>query len=243
MDCSTYGASNNPDGRDIKLGENANTGEQLELTANLALRAYAIGVFPMAEEKDCETVFWVDPRTRGILPLENFKVPRRLRRTIRNTSLKVRSDTAFDQVIDGCAEAAPSRGREDTWINPPIKKLFRELFDLGHAHTVECWNGDQLVGGLYGLSLGGAFFGESMFSRDRDASKIALVHLAARLQYGGFTLLDAQFPNPHLEQFGAKEITRSKFKVLLDKALDRPAQWPKSFPPESLDRFLKTLRN
>lgn len=212
--------------------------DELELTANLALKAYAIGVFPMAERRDADMVYWVDPRTRGVLPLERFRIPKRLRRTIRQGGFTIRTDHAFDAVIDACAEATEQKGREDSWINPPIRNLFRELFDLGHAHTVEYWRKGELLGGLYGLALGGAFFGESMFSRTTDASKIALVHLAARLDYGGYLLLDAQFPNPHLAQFGAEEISRAKFRRLLDRALDRPAMWPKAFPPAALDRFI-----
>ena len=215
----------------------------LELTVNLALKAYGVGVFPMAEQSSSDVVYWVDPRTRGIIPLDDFHVPKRLRRTLRQRPFAIRTDTAFDRVIDDCAESTTQKGREDTWINPAIRRLFRELFDLGHAHTVECWDGDRLVGGLYGLALGGAFFGESMFRRATDASKIALAHLVARLDYGGFVLLDAQFPNPHLTQFGAREITRANFRRLLDKALDRPAQWPKAFPPAAFERFLDSVKD
>lgn len=213
--------------------------EELELTPNLALKAYGIGVFPMAERRDSDVVYWVDPRVRGVLPLDGFRVPKRLRRTIRKGGFEIRTDSAFDAVIDACAEATEQKGREDSWINPPIRKLFRELFDLGHAHTVEYWRDGELLGGLYGLSLGGAFFGESMFSRTPDASKVALVHLAARLVYGGFILLDAQFPNPHLEQFGAEEVSRAAFRVRLDNALDRPAAWPRTFPEAAMERFLE----
>lgn len=216
-----------------------NPEDDLELTANLALKAYGIGVFPMAERRDSDVVYWVDPRVRGVLPLDGFRVPKRLRRTIRQGGFEIRTDTAFDAVIDACAEATQQKGREDSWINPPIRKLFRELFDLGNAHTVEYWRDGELLGGLYGLALGGAFFGESMFSRASDASKVALVHLAARLVYGGYVLLDAQFPNPHLAQFGAVDMTRAKFRRRLDKALDRPARWPKAFPPAAFERFLK----
>lgn len=211
----------------------------LELTPNLALKAYGIGVFPMAERRDSDVVYWVDPRTRGILPLDRFHTPKRLRRTIRRGGFEIRTDSAFDAVINACAESTEQKGREDSWINPPIHKLFRELFDLGHVHTVEYWREGELLGGLYGLTLGGAFFGESMFSRANDASKIALIHLAARLVYGGFTLLDAQFPNPHLSQFGAEEVPRERFRQLLDKALDRPAHWPKTLPDAALSRFLE----
>lgn len=212
--------------------------EELELTANLALKAYAIGVFPMAERRDADTVYWVDPRMRGILPLDRFRVPKRLRKTIRRGGFQIRTDTAFDAVIDACAEATDQKGREDSWINPQIRGLFRELFDLGHAHTIEYWRDGELLGGLYGLALGGAFFGESMFSRTSDASKIALTHLAARLDYGGYVLLDAQFPNPHLAQFGAEDVSRARFRRLLDRALDRPAMWPKAFPEAAFERFL-----
>lgn len=212
--------------------------DELELTPNLALKAYGIGVFPMAEQRDDDVVYWVDPRVRGVIPLDRFRVARRLRRTIRKGGFEIRTDSAFDAVIDACAESTSQKGRQESWINPPIRGLFRELFDLGHAHTVEYWRGGELKGGLYGLALGGAFFGESMFSRSTDASKIALVHLAARLVYGGYILLDAQFPNPHLTQFGAEEIKRDEFRRRLDQALDRPAQWPKAFPAAAFDRFL-----
>ncbi len=213
--------------------------EDQELTPNLALRAYGVGVFPMAERRDSEVIYWVEPRTRGVLPIEGFRVPKRLRRTIRQGGFEIRTDTAFDAVIDACAEATDQKGREDSWINPQIRKLFRELFDHGRVHTVEYWREGALLGGLYGLALGGAFFGESMFSRTPDASKIALVHLAARLVYGGFTLLDAQFPNPHLAQFGAEEISRANFRRRLDKALDRPAAWPPALPVAAFERFLE----
>ncbi len=215
--------------------------DHLELTATLALKAYAIGVFPMAEQRDTDVVYWVDPRTRGIIPFDSFRASRSLRKAIRKSGLVIRTDSAFDAVIDACAESTQQKGREETWINEPIRELFRELFDLGHAHTVECWRDGRLVGGLYGLALGGAFFGESMFSRETDASKIALVHLVARLEYGGFTLLDAQFPNPHLAQFGATEISRARFRMLLDKALDRPAQWPNPYPAAAFDRFMEKI--
>jgi len=225
--------------RELSLSERRGE-EDLELTPELAVKAYGIGVFPMAEERDSDVVYWVDPRVRGVLPLDGFHTPKRLRRTIRKGGFEIRTDSAFDAVIDACAEPTNQKGREDSWINPPIRKLFRELFDLGYVHTVEYWRDDALLGGLYGLSLGGAFFGESMFSRTADASKIALVHLAARLVYGGYTLLDAQFPNPHLDQFGALEVPRARFKRLLDSALDRPALWPRTLPDAALLRFLET---
>lgn len=214
--------------------------EEPELTAALALRAYSIGVFPMAERSDSDAIYWVDPRSRGVLPLDTFHVSKRLRRTVRQGVFDIRIDNDFDGVIAGCAAPSTMAGREDTWINPPIARVFRELFDMGHAHCVESWLDGQLVGGLYGLAIGGAFFGESMFSRATDASKVALVHLAARLDYGGFTLLDSQFPNPHLNQFGAEDIGKTEFRRRLDNALDSAAKWPATFLDTALNSFLET---
>lgn len=214
-------------------------GDDIELTVDLALKAYSIGVFPMAEHRDATEVYWLDPRTRGVLPLDDFRIPKRLRRTVRQGRFQVYTDRAFDDVIDACAESTFQKGREDSWINDSIRDLFRDLFDAGYAHTIECWRNSRLVGGLYGLAIGGAFFGESMFSRETDASKVALVHLAARLNYGGYTLLDAQFPNPHLAQFGAEDVPKAEFRRRLDRALDRPAAWPKAFPAAALERFLR----
>jgi leucyl/phenylalanyl-tRNA--protein transferase len=187
------------------------------ITAQLLLRAYAEGVFPMAERRDDPTLYWLSPESRGIIPLHGFHVPRRLARTVRNDRFSVTVDTAFDQVIRACAAAAP--GREETWINAEILALYTELHRTGFAHSVECWNGTQLVGGLYGVSLGAAFFGESMFSCERDASKVALVHLVARLIAGGFELLDAQFLTEHLAQFGAVAIPRRDYLKRLAKAV------------------------
>jgi leucyl/phenylalanyl-tRNA--protein transferase len=181
------------------------------------LACYASGVFPMADARDDERIFLIDPQQRGVLPLERFHVPRRLARTVRQDLFEVRIDTAFSEVLALCAELAPDR--PETWINRPIEELYEELYDLGYAHSVECWLGGRLVGGLYGVALKGAFFGESMFSRATDASKVALAHLAARLIAGGFVLLDAQFMTEHLRQFGAEEISRSDYRVRLDKAL------------------------
>ena len=212
--------------------------DDLELTPALALQAYSIGVFPMAERSDLDAIYWVDPRSRGVLPLDTFHVSKRLRRKVRQGAFDVRTDTNFDCVIEGCAAPSTMAGREDTWINPPIARVFRELHSMGHAHSVECWLDGELVGGLYGLALGGAFFGESMFSQATDASKVALVHLAARLTYGGFILLDSQFPNPHLNQFGAEDIGRAVFRRRLDTALDQPAQWPMDMPEAALHQFL-----
>src|SRR5690606_20288241 len=188
-----------------------------ELTPQMLLRAYALGVFPMAEGRQDPEIYWIDPEDRGILPLENFHVPRRLRRTLRQRPFEIRCDTAFREVILGCAEPAPDR--PDTWINDEILRLNTELFEMGYAHTVECWRDDTLVGGLYGIAIGGAFFGESMFSRVRDASKVALVHLVLRLRTGGFRLLDIQFTTGHLRRFGAVEIDRADYQRLLDAAI------------------------
>jgi leucyl/phenylalanyl-tRNA---protein transferase len=194
------------------------------VTADLLLQAYAEGIFPMAERRDSETLYWVSPESRGILPLDEFHVSRRLARTVRSGRFRVTADTAFADVIHACA--APGQGdRKQSWINDEIVRLYTGLFDLGHAHSIECWNGSNLVGGLYGVSLGGAFFGESMFSRERDASKVALVHLVARLTQGGFTLLDAQFLTEHLAQFGAVEIPRDDYLELLHDAIARTARF------------------
>jgi leucyl/phenylalanyl-tRNA--protein transferase len=182
------------------------------------LNCYRRGVFPMADSREDMRLFLMDPDLRGILPLHRFHVPSRLRKTVRKDPFKVTVDTAFNRVIEACA--APHPSRPATWINDAILNLYGALHRQGHAHSVECWSADnQLVGGLYGVSLGGAFFGESMFSRATDASKIALVHLVARLKLGGYQLLDAQFHNPHLEQFGLEEITRQAFRELLWQAL------------------------
>tara|TARA_R110000744_G_scaffold283077_1_gene394640 strand:+ start:1302 stop:2054 length:753 start_codon:yes stop_codon:yes gene_type:complete len=181
------------------------------------LACYRRGVFPMADSRDDPNLFLVDPDLRGILPLDAFHIPRRLKRTVIQEPYRVTADTAFTRVMEFCAEEGA--GRESTWINSAILNLYSTLHREGHAHSIECWDGDQLVGGLYGVAIGGAFFGESMFSRATDASKIALVHLAARLIAGGYTLLDAQFHNPHLEQFGLIEISRADFKARLRDAL------------------------
>jgi len=181
------------------------------------LACYARGVFPMAEARDDPRVFLVEPDQRGVIPLDRFHIPSRLRRTVRNEPYQVRVDTAFAAVLDVCAASAA--GREDTWINDPIRRLYVELHARGHAHSIECWQNEALVGGLYGVTLGGAFFGESMFSRARDASKIALVHLVARLRLGGWRLLDAQFLTEHLSQFGAVETPQTAYLRMLKPAL------------------------
>jgi leucyl/phenylalanyl-tRNA--protein transferase len=194
-----------------------------EITPEILLKAYAAGIFPMAEDEDDPTLFWVEPRERGIMPLDGFRIGRRLARTVRADAFDVRVDHDFDAVIAGCA--APRRDRDRTWISERIRRLYGELFDLGQCHTVETYRAGRLVGGLYGVRLGAAFFGESMFHRERDASKVALVHLVARLKRGGFRLLDTQFVTQHLAQFGALEVPRREYKRLLAAALDEPAEW------------------
>jgi leucyl/phenylalanyl-tRNA--protein transferase len=189
----------------------------IEITPQVLLKAYACGIFPMAESAEDNALYWIEPERRGILPLDGMHVPKRLARTIRSDVFEVKIDRNFEAVIDGCA--APRSGRRSTWINGRIRTLYRELFALGHCHTVEVWQDGVLAGGLYGVHLGRAFFGESMFSKARDASKIALVYLVARLVYGGFTLLDTQFVTGHLARFGAIEVSRDEFQRLLEGAL------------------------
>jgi len=189
----------------------------IDITPQVLLKAYACGIFPMAESADDSALYWIEPERRGILPFDQFHVPRRLARTIRQNRYEIRVDHDFHGVIDGCAEAQP--GRRSTWINKRIRTLYGELFELGCCHTVEVWMDGNLAGGLYGVRLAGAFFGESMFSRARDASKIALVYLVARLKYGGFQMLDTQFLTDHLSAFGAVEVSREKFQGLLEDAL------------------------
>lgn len=190
---------------------------QPTVTADLLLRAYAGGVFPMAETADDPELFWVDPELRGLLPLDDFHVPKRLARTVRADRFEVTVDRDFEAVVDGCA--APAPGRENTWINVEIRRLYGELFERGRVHTIECRREGRLVGGLYGVRLGGAFFGESMFSLETDASKVALVHLVARLRAGGFLLLDTQFLTTHLARFGAIEIPRAVYRRRLAAAV------------------------
>lgn len=180
------------------------------------LNGYATGVFPMGEAREDPRIFLVEPEERGVIPLDGFHIPTRLKRTVRTEPFVVRVSTAFDAVLDACASPAP--GREDTWINGPIRRLYLALQSMGHAHSIECWKDERLVGGLYGVTLGGAFFGESMFSRERDASKVALVHLVARLKMGGWRLLDAQFLTDHLSQFGAVETPQATYLEMLKVA-------------------------
>ena len=196
----------------------------LPITPRLLLSAYAAGIFPMAEDRDSSVVHWIEPRERGIIPLDGFHVPRRLRRTFRRLPFTLTADTDFPAVIRACAESVPGRTR--TWLNDDLIGLYVELHRAGHAHSVECRQGGRLVGGLYGVSLGAAFFGESMFSRERDASKLALVELVGRLRAGGYLLLDAQFVTGHLDQFGAFELSRDAYRTHLALALERQASFP-----------------
>ena len=200
----------------------------VRLTPDILLAAYAGGVFPMAESADDPELFWVDPHRRGILPLDGFHVPHRLRRVVRQGSFEIRVDSAFEDVIRGCAEATEKR--PNTWINEEIVRLYAALFARAAAHSVESWNDGILVGGLYGVSVGAAFFGESMFSRITDASKVALVHLVARLRLGGYRLLDTQFLTPHLARFGGTEISRARYHRLLADALAYRASFPVALP-------------
>lgn len=191
--------------------------DQFEITPDILLRAYSIGLFPMAESAEDPNLFWVDPELRGIFPLDKLVVSKSLAKTIRADRFEVRVDHDFDAVIDACAE--PKEGREKTWINVRIRRLYRQLFDMGRVHTVECWADGELAGGLYGVHIGAAFFGESMFHRKTDASKVALVHLVARLARGNFRLLDAQFVTPHLATLGAVELPKEAYRRLLGDAI------------------------
>lgn len=195
----------------------------IEITPDVLLKAYACGIFPMAESADDPALYWIEPDMRGIIPLRGFHLPARLARTVRSTRYTVHIDRDFDAVIEGCAE--PKQDRARTWINIRIRRIYRSLFDHGHCHTVEVYDRDHLIGGLYGVSLGRAFFGESMFHRARDASKIALVHLVARLKLGGYRLLDTQYVTEHLRTFGAVEIPKRRYHRLLEEALPGDANF------------------
>ncbi len=210
-----------------------------DVTPDLMLRAYRAGLFPMAETRRGDRLYWLDPEQRGILPLDSFHLPRRLRRTVSNGGFTVTADRDFPTVISLCA--APAEGRQDTWINRDIERLFTALHARGHAHSIEVYADDALVGGLYGVVLGGAFFGESMFSLARDASKVALVHLVARLRLGGFTLLDTQFVTSHLSQFGAVEVAREAYKTMLEAAAKVPARWVGDPDPALLEAAFAAL--
>ncbi len=208
------------------------------LTPQLLLGAYASGIFPMAESRHDPDLYWIDPDMRGVIPLDRFHIPRRLRKTLRQGPFEIRCNTAFMETVRGCAE--PQGDRPETWINDEIQRLYKALYDMGFAHSVECWNDGELVGGLYGVSLGGAFFGESMFSRATDASKIALCHLAARLRKGGFTLLDSQFLTEHLRQFGTEEIDRAEYKARLAAALKLNVDFQPELSDEELAAFIQS---
>jgi leucyl/phenylalanyl-tRNA--protein transferase len=210
--------------------------EFTRLTAELLVRAYSAGIFPMAETGEAATVFWLDPPVRGILPLDAFHVPRRLAKTVRRQVFDVRCDTAFGRVMRCCAEA--TRQRTDTWINGEIIRAYTELHERGCAHSVESWRGEELVGGIYGVSLGGAFFGESMFWRQTDASKVALVHLVARLKLAGYRLLDIQFVTDHLRRFGAVDIPRGVYLQRLADALSAATAFPAAPAAEGFDEAL-----
>jgi leucyl/phenylalanyl-tRNA--protein transferase len=185
-----------------------------QLTPELLLSAYASGIFPMADRRDSKDVYWVDPRSRGILPLDGFHISRSLARRLRQGDYRIAISTDLGAVLDGCAD------RDETWINGTIRDLTRELFEAGHAHTLEVWRGDRVIGGVYGITLGGAFFGESMFSKETDGSKIALAWLVDHLRRTGFTLFDTQFTTPHLVSLGAIEIPREDYRTRLDVALN-----------------------
>ncbi len=213
----------------------------IEITPQVLLKAYTCGIFPMAESADDPALYWIEPQHRGILPLNAVHIPRRLARSLRTSPFSVKVDKDIEAVIDGCASSHP--GRRSTWINERIRILYRQLFELGHCHTVEVWDGERLVGGLYGVALNGAFFGESMFSRTRDASKMALVYLAARLAQGGFILLDTQFVTEHLRQFGTVEVNRDEFHNLLEQALKVDADFHALPEDASADDVLAVLES
>ena len=196
-----------------------------EITSDILLRAYSIGLFPMAEDRDSDHLYWVEPEERGVFPLDGLIISRSLGKTIRSDVFEVRADGAFESVMKACAN------RDRTWINADILRLYGELFERGNAHSIEVRREGELVGGLYGVSLGGAFFGESMFHVARDASKVGLAHLVARLRMGGYKLLDTQFLTPHLESLGAVEISRAAYRLRLAAAIERTADFA-AFPPE-----------
>ena len=211
----------------------------LTITPELMLRAYAAGIFPMAESRSAEATYWVDPKQRGILPLNKFHVSRSLRKTVRRKKFDVRCNTNFAEVIRECSQ--PAFNRKETWINDSISRCVNELAEMGFAHSVACWAKGKLVGGLYGIALGAVFFGESMFSRETDASKVALVHLVARLRLGGFKLLDTQFVTDHLSSFGAEEIPARDYLVLLEDALKFQALFPTNTEEASLRNEIESI--
>ena len=194
-----------------------------QITPQILLKAYSVGLFPMAESADDPTIYWVEPEMRGVMPIDDFHIPRSLKKVLNKQTYDITFNEAFNAVVKNCAASA--KGREQTWINETIRLLYSELHDLGHAHSVEVWEEDQLVGGLYGVSLGRAFFGESMFSRRSNASKVALVHLVERLKERGFVLLDTQFNTEHLTQFGTRDVPRDAYEKMLQVALIGDAQF------------------
>jgi leucyl/phenylalanyl-tRNA--protein transferase len=212
-----------------------------ELTPELLLRAYATGIFPMSESQNDPNVYWVEPEMRGILPLDQFHIPKSLKKVVLKNKFEIRCDRAFEQVLDLCAE--PAAGRDVTWINQSIRNNVIKLHEMGFAHSVECWREDKLVGGLYGISLGAAFFGESMFSKESDASKVALVHLIARMRLGGFKLLDTQFTTDHLSRFGVIEIPSAQYLDLLDDALQFQGIFVGSYGPGRMSEVIEMMFN
>ncbi len=202
---------------------NNSRSQDFTITPQMLLKAYACGIFPMADSADDPDLFWVEPEIRGIIPLDGLHVPRSLKKTLRRSRFEITVDRDFDGVVAACAEATQDRPK--TWINARIRRLYGELHRMGNCHSVECRIDGELVGGLYGVSLGAAFFGESMFSRVADASKVALVHLVERLSVGGFTLLDTQFTTPHLVRLGAVEVPRKRYNKMLERAVTLPADF------------------
>lgn len=216
--------------------------EDFPVTPEILLRAYAAGVFPMAESADDPGLHWIEPKQRGVIPLDGFHIPTKLARLVRQHDYDIVVDHDFDAVIAACA--APRGADRETWINTPIRRLYRALFDNGFCHTIEVRRGGELLGGLYGVSIGAAFFGESMFHRERDCSKLALVHLVARMKAGGYRLLDTQFVTAHLRQFGAIEIPRHRYRQMLEQAIRLPGDffiWPKEETP-SPDQVMAALQ-
>jgi leucyl/phenylalanyl-tRNA--protein transferase len=210
-----------------------------EITPDVVLQAYRLGFFPMAESRDDPTIYWVDPEQRGILPFANFRIPHSLRKTIKRQPYAIRCNTDFRSVIRACG--ARTAKRQESWINNTIADLYTDLHEVGYAHSIEAWEGDNLVGGLYGVTMGSAFFGESMFARRPDASKLCLVDLVARLQYSEFTLLDTQFVNDHLARFGAMEIPRAQYRLLLEEALQQRATfYSEPLPSSVLTSFIQS---
>lgn len=215
--------------------------ESEPITPRILLRAYAAGLFPMAEDAGDDALYWFDPKERGVFPLDGLIVSKSLAKTLRAQKFEIRVDHDFNGVLAGCAESRP--GRENTWINGTIAQLFGQLFELGFVHTIEAWCNGELVGGLYGLALGGAFFGESMFHRVTDASKVCLAYLVARLRLGGFTLLDAQFITPHLASLGAVEISRDEYRRKLEVALMIQGDFARLDPLAPPEKVLTLVRN